>query len=251
MSRNPHRSRALPKAVQGSLLRNDSRSDNLCYSDLVDSDRIADSDSARKREPRVGLKGGRYRSHSWAEKLAARTIPQPSGCWEVQGYALPSGYVQIAEGSWLNPPYVRIRAHVLAWELANGRKVPKGLVVMHSCDNPRCANPAHLSVGTQRQNILDSIHKGRYNCFGRQKLDAEKVREIRRLGATGTLTHKAIGKMFGVGRSAITGILSGATWGHVPDPFVQNVEPVAAAEKVVYDLPNWLAEPPARQSQAS
>jgi len=136
--------------------------------------------------------------------------------------------MQLSVGSPWNPPYIRVRAHVFAWEQANGRKVPAGMVVMHSCDNPPCVNPAHLSIGTQRDNILDSIHKGRYNCFGRQKLDAEKVRQIRVLAATGNLTHKAIGKLFGVGRSAITGVINGSTWSHVPGPFVGAADEAAS-----------------------
>jgi hypothetical protein len=37
------------------------------------------------------------------------------------------------------------------------------MVVMHSCDNPPCCNPAHLSAGTVRDNALDMIAKGRAN----------------------------------------------------------------------------------------
>jgi hypothetical protein len=39
--------------------------------------------------------------------------------------------------------------------------IPKGKVVMHSCDVRLCINPEHLSVGTQKENIQDAIQKGR------------------------------------------------------------------------------------------
>ena len=53
-----------------------------------------------------------------------------------------------------------VGAHRVAWSLTNG-PIPDGLVVMHSCDNPPCCNPAHLSVGTNGDNIRDAAAKGR------------------------------------------------------------------------------------------
>lgn len=48
-------------------------------------------------------------------------------------------------------------AHIIAYELANNRLVDykKGEIIMHSCDNPKCCNPAHLILGTQSDNIRD------------------------------------------------------------------------------------------------
>lgn len=148
-----------------------------------------------------------------AATLIEKAVKRPSGCIEIPGVPLHSGHMQLSVGS----PYttmVRVRAHVFSWELANGRDVPEGLVVMHSCDNPRCVHPDHLSIGTQRQNTYDSIHKGRGNKFGRQKLNAAQVREIRRRAASGELV-KDIAKDFGMSRSGTSQIITGACWAHV------------------------------------
>lgn len=182
------------------------------------------------RDARVGLRSGRRGGrHTLAEKLAARTVKLPSGCWEVQGHALHSGHVQISEGSPSTGDYRRVRAHVLAWTLAHG-PVPSGLKVCHNCpagDNPRCVNPAHLWLGTQAENIYDSIRKGRYNCFGRQKLNATQVREIRQLAAAGRLSQREIGQRFGVARNTVSGIVNRTSWGHLDPPFVPSAESVA------------------------
>lgn len=34
-------------------------------------------------------------------------------------------------------------------------------VVRHTCDNPRCINPAHLVGGTQKDNVADMYSRGR------------------------------------------------------------------------------------------
>lgn len=183
----------------------------------------------------MGLRGGRNREYTLAQKLAARTIKQPSGCWEVQGCkANQAGHVALSVGSPRVKPYVRVLAHRFAWEQANGRRIPAGMVIMHACDNPRCVNPAHLSVGTQADNIHDSIRKGRYNCFGRQKLNAAQVLDIRALAARGVL-QKDIAKQFGVAKNTVSGIVHRTSWAHLNplapgDDRMNNVEPVPSSE---------------------
>ena len=183
---------------------------------------------------RVGLAGGRHLRHSLAERMAARTIVGPN-CWEFQGCSVgANGYRQIDLGGGQ-----RSYAHRIAWEVANGRAVPDGLKVLHSCDNPRCVNPAHLSVGTQAENIHESIRKGRYNTFGVQKLNASQVLEIRARGANGE-PQRTIAASFGIARNTVSGILNHKSWAHLHAPPIDlslnNVERVATVDLPVYDF---------------
>lgn len=55
-------------------------------------------------------------------------------------------------------------AHRYAYELANG-KPPSGraMQVMHSCNNKRCCNPNHLSLGTAAENTQSAYRDGLIN----------------------------------------------------------------------------------------
>ncbi len=59
-------------------------------------------------------------------------------------------------------------AHRVAWEITNG-SIPKGLNVLHKCDNKPCVNPEHLFLGTQSDNLKDSVRKGRFAMFRSMK----------------------------------------------------------------------------------
>jgi hypothetical protein len=39
--------------------------------------------------------------------------------------------------------------------------IPKNKIICHSCDNPSCANPDHLFIGDQQDNVDDAVKKGR------------------------------------------------------------------------------------------
>lgn len=75
-------------------------------------------------------------------------------CWPFVGRArAKEGYGIFAVGGRAR------RANRVAWAIANGAD-PDGFVC-HSCDNPRCCNPAHLWVGDNRENQADASGKGR------------------------------------------------------------------------------------------
>ncbi len=58
-----------------------------------------------------------------------------------------------------------LRVHRAMYEVHNGT-IPDGLKILHSCDNPPCCNPKHLSLGTQADNVKDMIAKKRHRNGG-------------------------------------------------------------------------------------
>lgn len=166
----------------------------------------------------MGILGGRYKTTPLAERLAARTV-KTATCWNFTGCRVGNnGYGQIVVGSDADGKQIRTAAHRAAWELVNG-PIPVGLTILHSCDNPRCVNPAHLSVGTQRENIHDCLRKGR---FTRRRLSDADVAAIRAL-ATGGALHREIAQVYGVGRPTITMIVTGRTRTQLFDQPLQSV----------------------------
>ncbi len=137
----------------------------------------------------------------------------PDACWPWLGkvYATkPYGYFKHRGRS--------TGAHRTAWELANGRLVPDGLLVRHVvCNNPPCCNPAHLEVGTDSDNSNDMVRAGRQASgvrHGSAKLTEDQVRAIRVRCASGE-TIVSLAKAFGVSRAAISATVSGKHWRHV------------------------------------
>ena len=139
----------------------------------------------------------------------------PDHCWEWSGSRTLGGY------GTLSFRRRRVYAHRLSVTLA-GIDVPEGMVVMHSCDNPPCVNPAHLRVGTQEDNVRDKVEKGRHYAGVRPmgsehhaaKLAEEDVREMRRNHRPGD-SRRALAAKYGVSSSAIDAVLDGRKWRHV------------------------------------
>lgn len=114
-------------------------------------------------------------------------VTKNESCWIWTAYRRPSGYGEIQRGV---RGFGAILAHRASFILNVG-PIPDGLEVLHDCpggDNPACVNPDHLWLGTQADNCMDMIEKGRAKLnfdFGkgeshpRHKLSQKDVDEIR------------------------------------------------------------------------
>ena len=136
-------------------------------------------------------------------------IGEPDECWEWQGATLLGDCL----------PYGRMRlrgvqtyAHRVAYEAHYG-EAPGPLHVLHSCDNPRCCNPAHLSLGDYEENNRQRAERGRNADIRGEKNPAHKltnqqVAEIRDL--RGKMTQRKIAEIYGVRQNQISRIQTGA-----------------------------------------
>ena len=114
-----------------------------------------------------------------------------------------------------------VSAHRASWELANGQ-IDSGSFVCHTCDNPPCVNPSHLFLGSNSDNIKDSVSKGRSTSrfpvmrgedHYRARITEQDVKDIRRL--TLTSTDREVGKVYGLAESTVSAIRCRRIWKHV------------------------------------
>lgn len=136
-------------------------------------------------------------------------VDKSGDCWEWTKARHSTGY------GWLAWRGGQVKAHRLAYELAKG-PIPEGpgyhgTVIMHTCDNRLCCNPAHLVAATHQANMADMKQKGRRKNInagsknGRAKINDLQAAQIR-LDSRPTAQ---IALEYGVSRSTVNRIKSG------------------------------------------
>ena len=109
-------------------------------------------------------------------------------------------------------------AHRASYRMNKG-EIPKGYVVMHSCDNMRCVNPSHLTAATYGANLKDAYNKGHASKKGEKhhfakftNKDVLKIHSLR-----GTMKQKEIAQIFNTRPQNISRILNGTRWPHIKE----------------------------------
>lgn len=144
------------------------------------------------------------------DTLARCSIQRENGCLEWTGHTDRAEYGRIA--SVLTQ---EVLVHRIAHEHRHG-KIPRGLHVLHKCDNRKCFSDDHLYLGTNEDNVRDRMNRGRHKPLkgmanGMAKLTESQVIKIRADKRSTTV----LGRKYGVGSSTISLIKRGVGWKHI------------------------------------
>jgi len=107
----------------------------------------------------------------------------------------------------------RVLAHRMSFAVHKG-DIPKGMMVLHACDNPGCINPDHLFLGTAKDNDSDCRMKGRQtktngSFNGRSKITEELAIAIRQLPKK---NQRLLAQKYGVTQKVIWNVQNGKSW---------------------------------------
>lgn len=132
-----------------------------------------------------------------------------SGCWIWTAVILGNGYGQYQSRGR------RISAHRASYAVFVG-PVPDGLFVCHKCDVRSCVNPAHLFLGTPKENSADMVSKNRVRtprgeANGHSKLTENDIVAIR----SDDKTDRALAAKYGVSSSVVNEIRNRKAWSHI------------------------------------
>lgn len=130
------------------------------------------------------------------EKRFMNYVLKTNDCWIWTSTRCPKGYGHFQIGK------IAAKAHRVSYEIFKGQ-FDRSLHILHSCDNPSCVNPDHLSLGTNADNVFDSMKKGRRFT----KVSFRKVNKIRDLKKNG-MRNCAIAKLMRLHRDYVSQIVT-------------------------------------------
>ena len=147
------------------------------------------------------------------DRFLVKTKITSNDCWEWTACSDRDGYGVFQEDGRAK------RAHRVSYEFFVDR-IPRGMNVLHRCDNPRCVNPKHLFLGTTLDNNRDAIRKNRHSHgedVPNSKLTLRLVNDMRleRLGGRRLVD---LSQRYGISICCVGLICKGQSWRHLSLP---------------------------------
>lgn len=136
--------------------------------------------------------------------LTEKIIICDNGCWLFTGPWDNDGYGRLHINGERHLATRLMMSIVLGFEITDE-------FVLHKCDNPPCVNPAHLFLGTAKDNAIDMMIKGRSKSNVLEDFEVIEIRDMHKYGYTG----KALAEMFNVDKSTISLIVNNKRWNHL------------------------------------
>jgi len=138
-------------------------------------------------------------------------------CWEWTGARNNSGYGTVR---WEGRTVTAHRLSAYLFGMVDSPAAPKNRkgsgFVLHNCDNPRCCNPSHFTIGTYSKNQSEAYERRRKEqpkgqLHANSKLTNEQANVIRERYKYG-YTQTNLAKEYGVSQTAISLITRGVTY---------------------------------------
>lgn len=133
-----------------------------------------------------------------------------NGCWEWTGALQKPGDRKQLPYAIFGNSWKQMQGHRASWIIHNG-VIPKGLLVLHNCDNPKCVNPEHLRLGTYKDNMQDRVKRGRFKAATGpiKRISFADASMIRVLGSY--CSRKAVSEYTGFSIYVVDSVLTGKT----------------------------------------
>lgn len=153
------------------------------------------------------MPSGVYKRKTSEELFWSKVEKNKNGCWLWQASLIGDGY------GHFHVNRVGVLAHRYSYELFNG-VIPDGYIIRHKCNIRRCVNPAHLIIGTQKDNVNDAVYQKRH-CHGVTHgcsiLSEKDVTRIR----TSKLTTREIAVQYNISYHTAWDIIKRRSWKHL------------------------------------
>lgn len=140
----------------------------------------------------------------FAERIEPFVEKRPDGCWIWKRSKTPQGYGQFRYGGTTKTVHRVVGILFLGLEPSDSKTC-----VCHTCDVRACVNPAHLFLGSHKENSMDAVSKDRIRRGTRHhagdRLDGKAPEIFRRFNAGEKAADLA--KEFGVAISTMSALL--------------------------------------------